>query len=126
MSEDAPHTTLRRFTREQRANAVTAEALIWRAVRNRRCEGFKFQRQVILGRFIVDFVCFERRLAIEVDGPSHLEKESKASDSRRDAWLESQGFRVLRLPNELVIGSTELATERIRAALITEVSPQRL
>ena len=112
---------MRRFAREQRAHAVTAEALVWRAVRNRRCGGFKFQRQVILGRFIVDFVCFERRLAIEVDGPSHVETESQARDSRRDAWLESQGFHMLRLPNELVIGSTELAVERIRAALASNI-----
>jgi very-short-patch-repair endonuclease len=76
-----------------------------------------------LGRFIVDFVCFEMRLVIEVDGPSHLPKESEAHDSRRDAWLASQGFRILRLPNDLVIGSTEPAIERIRTALTSNIRP---
>jgi very-short-patch-repair endonuclease len=118
MPEQIPRALMRRFAREQRANAVKAEALIWRAVRNRRCLGAKFQRQAVLGSFIADFVCFERRLVVEVDGPSHEAEEHKAADVERDAWLESQGFRILRLPNALVIGSTELAVERIRAALV--------
>ncbi len=108
---------MRRFAREQRARAVKAEELVWRAVRNRRCEGAKFQRQVVLGAFIADFVCFERRLIVEIDGPSHEGEERKAADVGRDKWLGEQGFRVLRLSNDLVVGSTELAIERIRGAL---------
>jgi very-short-patch-repair endonuclease len=117
MQEEIPRLIMRRFARKQRANAVQAELLIWGAVRNRRCEGAKFQRQVALGSFIVDFVCFERRLVVEIDGPSHDSKERKAGDAVRDAWLRAERFRVLRMPNELVIGSTELAVARIRAAL---------
>jgi very-short-patch-repair endonuclease len=108
---------MRRFAREQRAQRVQAETLIWRAVRNRRCGGAKFQRQVPLQTYIVDFVCFERRLVVEIDGPSHENAEQIAADKARDAWLQAQGFRVVRLPNELVIGSTELAMARIRSAL---------
>jgi len=114
---DVPVSVLRSFAREQRANAVQAEAIIWRAVRDRRCEGAKFRRQVALGNFIVDFVCFDRRFAVEIDGPTHESAEQQAKDGNRDAWLLEQGFRVLRLPNELVIASTELAVTRIRAAL---------
>ena len=114
---DIPGSVLRGFAREQRVNAVQAEAIIWRAVRDRRCDGAKFRRQVALGNFIVDFVCFERRLVVEVDGPTHEGAEQQAKDSERDAWLRGQGFRVLRLPNELVIASTELAVTRIRTAL---------
>ena len=117
MQEEIPRSIMRRFAREQRANAVPAELLIWGAVRNRRCKGEKFQRQVALGNFLVDFVCFERRLVVEIDGPSHDSEEQKAADAARDAWLSRQGFRILRLPNELVIGSTELAVARISAAL---------
>ncbi len=108
---------MRRFARQQRARRVQAETLIWRAVRDRRCNGAKFQRQVPLQTYIVDFICFERRLVVEIDGLSHEDAEQIAADSARDAWLQSQGFRVLRLPNELVIGSTELAVARIRTAL---------
>lgn len=119
MQKDIPRPLMRRFAREQRADAVTAEALVWQAVRNRRCEGAKFQRQVVLGNYIADFVCFERRLIVEIDGPSHESQEGAASDATRDAWFGAQGFRVLRLPNDLVIGSTELALARVRGALAT-------
>jgi very-short-patch-repair endonuclease len=114
---DIPDSVLLRLAREQRTNAVQAEAIIWRAVRDRRCDGAKFRRQVPLGSFIVDFVCFNQRLIVEIDGPTHESAEQQAKDSERDAWLCEQGFRALRLPNELVIASTELAVARIRAAL---------
>jgi very-short-patch-repair endonuclease len=117
MAREIPKSLLIRFAREQRANAVRAEAIIWHAVRNRRCEGEKFQRQVPLGEYIVDFVCFESRLVVEVDGPSHDAPEQRLADNERDLWLREAGFRVLRLPNDLVIASTELAVARIRGAL---------
>jgi very-short-patch-repair endonuclease len=106
-----------RLAREQRAKLVQAEAVIWRAVRDRRCEGARFRRQAPIGSFIVDFVCYEQRLIVEIDGPSHEDAERQAKDRERDVWLGEQGFRMLRLPNELVIASTELAVARIRAAL---------
>jgi very-short-patch-repair endonuclease len=118
MPSEVPRPLLLRFAREQRAHAVQAEAIIWQAVRNRRCEGAKFQRQVPLGDYILDFVCFGRRLVVEIDGPSHEVTEQRAADNERDGWLRGQGFRVLRLPNELVIASTELAVARIRDALV--------
>ena len=118
MTEEIPRTLLRRFAREQRAQAVQAEALIWRAVRNRRCDGAKFQRQVPLGNYIVDFVCFAHRLIVEIDGPSHDVPEQRLADECRDVWLRDQGFRVLRLSNDLVIASTEIAVGRIRQAMI--------
>jgi very-short-patch-repair endonuclease len=117
MTRDVPRSVLIRLAREQRANAVQAETILWRAVRDRRCEGAKFRRQVALGNFIVDFLCFDRRLIVEVDGPTHDSAEQIAKDRERDARLREQGFQVLRLPNELVIASIELAVARIRAAL---------
>ncbi|WP_158812692.1 endonuclease domain-containing protein [Methylocapsa sp. S129] len=117
MAAEIPRSVLRRFAREQRANAVQTEAIIWRAVRDRRCEGAKFHRQAPIGNFIVGFFCFAQRLIVEIDGPSHEIAEQQTKDRERDAWLCGQGYRILRLPNELVIASTELAVARIRAAL---------
>ena len=117
MAQEIPRSILRNFARRQRAQAVQAETIVWRAVRNRRCDDAKFQRQVPLGDYIVDFVCFERRLVIEIDGPSHEGLEQRLADETRDAWLREQGFQVVRLPNELVIASTELAVARIREAM---------
>ena len=123
MSSDIPPALLKRFARRQRANAVQAETILWRALRDRRCDDAKFRRQTPIGSFIVDFVCFEKRLVIEVDGPSHGSAEQQAKDDERDAWLREQGFRILRLPNELVIASTAMAVERIRTALAAIPSP---
>jgi very-short-patch-repair endonuclease len=117
MTSGIPPNIMLRLAREQRANLVHAEAIIWRAVRDRRCEGGKFRRQAPIGRFIVDFVCYEQRLIVEIDGPSHEDAEQQIRDRERDIWLGEQGFRILRLPNELAIASTELAVARIRAAL---------
>ena len=117
MTSDIPGAVLQRFARQQRAAAVQAEAMLWRAVRDRRCEGAKFRRQVAIGNFIVDFVCFEQRLVIEIDGPTHESAEQQAKDRKRDVWLREQGYRILRLPNDIVIAATEIAVSRIRAAL---------
>jgi very-short-patch-repair endonuclease len=117
MAREIPRSLLLRFAREQRALAVQAEAIISRAVRNRKCEGAKFQRQVPLGDYIIDFICFEHRLIVEIDGPSHEVPQQRLADKDRDSWLREQRFRILRLANELVIASTELAMARIRDAL---------
>jgi very-short-patch-repair endonuclease len=83
----------------------------------RFADGAKFQRQVPLGNYIVDFACFAHRLIVEIEGPSHDVPEQRFADHARDVWLRDQGFRVLRLSNDLVIGSTELAVARIRDAM---------
>ena len=109
---------LLRLARAQRANNVNAEkAMIWRIVRDRHCAGEKFRRQMPLGGYIVDFMCLEGRLVVEIDGPSHVTDEQRARDNKRDAWLLANDFRVLRLSNDLVIGSPEVAKQRILEAL---------
>jgi very-short-patch-repair endonuclease len=118
----ATNERLLRGAREQRANNVDAEAMVWRIVRDRRCTDEKFRRQMPLGEHIVDFVCLERRLVIEVDGPSHETNQQRARDEKRDAWLAANDFRVLRLSNDLVIGAPELAEQRIIAALRADPS----
>jgi very-short-patch-repair endonuclease len=101
---------------EQRTAPSRAETLLWTTLRNRGL-GPKFRRQVPIGRYVVDFLCMERRLIVESDGPAHDTPEQIAHDLVRDAWLRSQGFIVLRLPDDLVVGATEIAVQRIRQAL---------
>src|SRR5260370_36301992 len=117
MTPEIPRSVLKRLAREQRANNVQSEAIVWRAVRDRRCEGAKFRRQAPIGNFIADFLCIERKLIVEIDGPTHDSVEQQAADRVREHWLKEKGFTILRLPNELVVGSTELAVASIRAAL---------
>jgi len=85
--------------REVRKAPVLYEKRMWAILRGRHLEGLKFQRQKVIGRYIVDFVCFRHRLIVEADGPQH---EDRIEDTARDAWLISEGFRILRFPNSQI------------------------
>ncbi len=113
----------RTFARGQREAMTRAEELIWQAVRAGRLDGWKFKRQVPIEPFVAAFSCRAARLIVEVDGPWHDGADAAAYDGRRDAWFGSLGFRVLRLPTDLVIGSLELAVRRIEEALRHSPSP---
>jgi very-short-patch-repair endonuclease len=95
---------MRRRARGLRLRMTDAERKLWFALRDRRFAGFKFRRQVPIGRFIVDFVCFEQRLVVEVDGGQHADS---VADQRRDRWLAANGFRVMRFWNNEVRSNLE-------------------
>ncbi len=105
---------------ELRQRSTDAEQALWKRLRNRQLAECKFRRQVPLGKYIVDFVCFERKVVIEVDGGHHQEQVS--SDAVRTTWLESQGFQVLRFWNHEVLAYTEAVQEALLVAL-QESSP---
>jgi very-short-patch-repair endonuclease len=90
-----------------------AEHQLWSALRGHRLNGLSFRRQALIGRFIVDFVCHERRLVIEVDGGQHAEN---ARDVERDRWLTSKGYRVLRFWNHDVLRNRTGVLETIATA----------
>jgi very-short-patch-repair endonuclease len=91
-----------------------AERRLWACLRGRRLEAYKFRRQHQLGRFIVDFACIEYRLVIEADGGQHSENEA---DERRTAWLEREGWQVLRFWNNEILTNSEGVQEMILEAL---------
>ena len=91
--------------KELRNNPTEAERILWQHLRFRQFGGYKFRRQQPLGNYIVDFVCLGKRLVVEVDGGQHNSQHSY--DERRDAWLEQQGFRVLRFWNNEVLQNVE-------------------
>jgi very-short-patch-repair endonuclease len=105
------------FARALRRNMTHAETLLWRMLRDRRLDGHKFRRQVPIGRYIADFLCDEHRLIVELDGAPHDRAEQQAHDAARDEWLRAQGYRVLRIPNDLVIGGGDLPLDLIRSAM---------
>jgi very-short-patch-repair endonuclease len=86
---------LRKLARRMRREPTATERLLWKLLRDRRLEHLKFRRQTPIGPYIADFVCFERRLIVEADGPFH----DPERDAARDAWLRGQSFRVLRFSN---------------------------
>jgi very-short-patch-repair endonuclease len=100
--------------RQLRTNATDAETKLWFAVRDRRLAGFKSVRQKALGPYVVDFVCRDRMLIVEVDGGQHAES---ARDRVRDAYLGSEGYRVLRFWNSDVLRNINGVLETILASL---------
>ena len=106
------------FTRARRLRREMSppERKVWAVLRARGLSGYKFKRQVPVGPFIVDFLCPEKRLVIEIDGDSHDTQINY--DRRRDAYLHAAGYRVLRLTNEDVTqeleGSMRLVLETLR------------
>ena len=90
-----------RRARELRKSSTDAEHLLWKHLRAKRMNGLKFKRQQPIGKYIVDFICFEKRIVIELDGGQHAIRCDK--DKRRDSWLEGQTFRVLRFWNNDVL-----------------------
>ena len=73
------------------------ERILWMLLRDRRFAGFKFRRQVPRGDYVVDFACFARALVVELDGSQHAEPEQAEFDACRTEYLQSAGFRVLRI-----------------------------
>jgi very-short-patch-repair endonuclease len=105
------------FARQLRKNMTEEERRLWRELPYRQLEGRKFRRQAPIGTYIVDFVCFEAKLVVELDGGQHSDAAQVAADSLRTAWLKSQGFRVLRFWNHQVKEDVESVLEVIWTAL---------
>jgi len=100
------------LSRNLRKRQTDAENLIWRHLRGKQVNGLKFRRQHPIGKYIVDFVCLEKLLILEIDGGQHsIEKEK---DSQRDNWLMAEGYRILRFWNNDVLGNLPGVLETIR------------
>jgi len=103
--------------KDLRQSQTEAEEFVWSQLRSRRFAGFKFRRQFPLGRYIVDFICLDRRVIVELDGGQHNEAHHRAYDTRRDAWLKRQGFEVLRFWNNDVFLEWEAIADGIWCTL---------
>ena len=97
-----------------RHNPTFTEQLLWVELRGSRLD-VAFRRQVVIGRYIADFVCPSRRLVIEVDGGVHAARVRL--DAHRDEYLQRAGYRVVRIPSELLRSNPTLAVALVRAAL---------
>jgi very-short-patch-repair endonuclease len=105
------HPALQERARQFRRPLTPPEALLWAKLRNRQCGGFKFRRQVVMGRFIADFECAEAKLIVELDGMSH--ENTVDYDAARTEWLQQLGYRVIRFTNDDVRNRLESVFEAI-------------
>ena len=103
-----------------RKSMTDAERVLWQYLRAGRLSGFKFKRQQPFGRYIVDFVCFEAKVMIELDGVQH--QDAAVQDAMRDSWLKAQGFSVLRFWNNEFLQNQAGCLERVLAELEATLS----
>jgi len=101
---------IRQFAKKMRREPTDAEAAMWRLLRDRRLLQFKFRRQVPFQGFILDFVCFDRRLVIEIDGSQHA---ASSRDEARSLALAREGFRIARYWNNDVLLRSSAVLEDI-------------
>jgi very-short-patch-repair endonuclease len=106
---------IRNFAKKMRHEPTDAEAAMWRLLRDRRLALFKFRRQVPFQSYILDFVCFDKRLIIEIDGSQHASSER---DQARDAVLIAEGFQIARYWNNDVLQQPTSVLEDIFAKLV--------
>ena len=104
---------LTKLAKTLRKNPTNVETLLWQKLKARQLEGMKFRRQQPIEDFIVDFVSFQKRVIIELDGGQHAETTS-SKDYERDRLLSEAGFTVLRFWNNEVLENLDGVLERIR------------
>ncbi len=110
----------REFARRLRNTMTPAERALWRLLRADQLRGYRFRRQAAIGPYIVDFVCFSRKLIVELDGPQHEEADAVRHDENRTRWLAAHGYRVLRFRNHRLDEEVQLVVDEILHALEVE------
>ena len=93
--------------KELRKNQTPQEQKMWNLLRNRRYKNLCFKRQYIIGEYIVDFICREKKLIIEIDGGQHNEDKNIIHDKKRTLFLESNGYKVIRFWNNDIDNNIE-------------------
>ncbi|MDP8246502.1 MAG: endonuclease domain-containing protein [Candidatus Tritonobacter lacicola] len=109
------------LARKLRKNSTDAERLLWSRLRAKQIEGLKFRQQQPIGNYIVDFVCFKKRIIVEADGGQH----SKERDAERDHWLGEQGFTTLRFWDNDILTNIHGVLEVIRSHCLKTPPPAK-
>lgn len=110
---------LKEFAKKNRQFPTEAESILWHMIRGKSL-GVSFRRQHIIGPFIADFCCLERKLIIEVDGAYHQVPEQQISDKERAEWLNQLGFNIIRFTNEEIICNTDNVLSKIKEHIENE------
>ncbi|MDH5684079.1 MAG: endonuclease domain-containing protein [candidate division WOR-3 bacterium] len=108
---------LTEIAKNLRKRSTDAERTLWKHLRARQIDGLKFRRQEPIGQYVLDFICYEKGLVIELDGGQHSISEKE--DAERDIWLKQQGFKVVRFWNNEVLMNINGVLEVIRKQCLT-------
>lgn len=105
---------LKPYRKSLRNHGTSAEATLWKSLQKRQLDGRKFRRQHSIGNFIVDFFCYEEKLAIELDGSIHNDPVVSMNDEKKTKYLNLHGIRVIRFENRAVFENLDGVLEMIR------------
>ena len=119
--EDHSDRALRK-ARKLRTEMSLPEVLLWRILR-RKPMGIKFRRQHPVGEYVADFYCAQARTIIEIDGLAHAMGDRPERDRRRDAWLHSEGFKIVRIPASEVLADVSRAAEMLVGSCASSPPP---
>ena len=116
-ADPSSYSLLKEYAIEHRSKPTVDEEKIWELVKTKKLEGYKFRRQHIIGNYIADLVCLDKRLIIEIDGLIHQLPENKEADEIRTQWLNEQGFKLIRFTNEQIQNDIEKIIKEISSTL---------
>jgi adenine-specific DNA-methyltransferase len=85
--------------KDLRKNSTPQEVILWSRIRAKRLKGLKFRRQYLIGKYIVDFICIEKKLIVELDGWQHKEENQERYDKERTKYLKRNGYKIIRFWN---------------------------
>jgi very-short-patch-repair endonuclease len=105
------------LARHLRKKETEPEQILWSWLRTKQLDGIKFRRQEPIGNYIVDFVSFDKKLIIEIDGGQHSEDNIALKDAVRTRWLESQGFKLIRFWNSDILSNLDGVIIKIQEVL---------
>ena len=105
------------LAKKLRSNMTKEEVKLWNILRAKRFYGYKFKRQVLIGNYIVDFLCPDKKLVIEVDGGQHNSLNDRNKDVERTKYIESQGYTLIRFWNNDVWNNIDGVCEEIKKVL---------
>jgi very-short-patch-repair endonuclease len=104
--------------RVNRRNATPAEECLWAVLWDRKLDGWKFKRQKVIGKFVVNFCCPDAKLIVELDGEIHDARDAQIADSLRTEFLNAKGYTVIRFRNEEVLGNLLEVLKTIKTNLL--------
>ena len=112
-----------KYAKQMRSNMTKEESIMWNILRAKRFYGYKFKRQVLIGEYIVDFLCPEKMLVVELDGGQHNTEDKICYDDERSKYLNKQGYKVIRFWNNEVNSNLEGVCDVIKRGLDDTLSP---
>jgi very-short-patch-repair endonuclease/ribonuclease HI len=121
-ADGACYDLLSAYADYNKSHPTEAESIVWEILKSKNIDGHKFRRQHIIKDYIVDFVCLQKKIVIEIDGQYHLENQQIVKDKSRTEDLQRDGYSVIRFTNEEVIANTSEVVRNIKKALMEIIS----